>query len=164
MKVSSQEEYGLRCLLFMASQGPNANLSIPEISRAEGLSIPNVAKLMRLLRIGGFVRSLRGQAGGYTLSRPPEDITVGSVLDTLGGRLFGPRFCERHSGLSPVCAHNADCSLRSVWSTLQGVIGRVLNKMTLRDLMQSETQMQELMHIRVREMGDSATVPAGIVH
>jgi Rrf2 family protein len=160
MKLSSQEEYGLRCLLFMASQGPNANLSIPEISRAEGLSIPNVAKLMRMLRIGGFVRSLRGQSGGYTLTRLPGEITVGSVLDTLGGRLFGPRFCERHSGLSPVCAHNADCSLRSVWSTLQGMIERVLHKMTLQDLMQSEGEMKQFLSIRAAEARD----PAGIVH
>jgi Rrf2 family protein len=160
MKLSSQEEYGLRCLLFMASRGPSASLSIPEISRAEGLSIPNVAKLMRLLRLGGFVRSLRGQAGGYMLTRTPEEITVGSVLDTLGGRLFGPRFCERHAGLSPVCAHNADCSLRSVWSTLQDVIESVLQKMTLRDLMQSESAMKEFLHIRVQESKD----PARIVH
>jgi Rrf2 family protein len=160
MKLSSQEEYGLRCLLFMASQGPNANLSIPEISRAEGLSIPNVAKLMRILRIGGFVRSLRGQTGGYTLVRPPQEITVGAVLDTLGGRLFGPRFCERHAGLSPVCNHNTDCSLRSVWSTLQDVIERVLQKMTLQDLMHSEGEMRQLMHIRVQESKESA----GVLH
>lgn len=148
----------------MASQGPNANLSIPEISRAEGLSIPNVAKLMRILRIGGYVRSLRGQAGGYTLARAPEEITVGAVLSTLGGRLFGPRFCERHSGLSPVCTHNADCSLRSVWSTLQGVIERVLNNMTLRDLMQSEQEMLRFLQIRVQESAESASGPMVVAH
>lgn len=164
MKLSSQEEYGLRCLLYMASQGPNANLSIPEISRAEGLSIPNVAKLMRILRLSGFVRSLRGQAGGYTLTRAPEEITVGSVLNALGGRLFGPRFCERHSGLSPVCTHNADCSLRSVWSTLQGVVERVLNKMTLRDLMQSESEMMQFMHIRVKEGSEASPGPMAAAH
>ena len=65
MKLSAQEEYGLRCLLQMASRGNEASLSIPEISRAEGLSVPNVAKLMRLLRIAGFVKSVRGQSGGY---------------------------------------------------------------------------------------------------
>ena len=69
MKLSAQEEYGLRCLLYMARSGETKSHSIPEISRAEGLSVPNVAKLMRILRLGGLVASVRGQAGGYTLSR-----------------------------------------------------------------------------------------------
>ncbi len=161
MKLSSQEEYGLRCLLHMASQGPNASLSIPEISRAEGLSIPNVAKLMRLLRIGGFVRSARGQAGGYSLAQSPAEITVASVLDTLGGPLFNSRFCERHAGLSPVCTHNVDCSLRSVWGALQGMIEKVLKHTTLQDLLRSESEMTQLVSLRVSPNA-STPVPAAV--
>ena len=96
MKLSAQEEYGLRCLLQMASRGDGASLSIPEISRAEGLSVPNVAKLMRLLRIAGFVKSVRGQSGGYSLAKPSKTILVGDVLEALGGKLFGEKFCGRH--------------------------------------------------------------------
>ncbi|MBL8219782.1 MAG: Rrf2 family transcriptional regulator, partial [Bryobacterales bacterium] len=80
MKLSAQEEYGLRCLIHMARLQDGESLSIPEISRAEGLSIPNVAKLMRLLRLGGIVTSVRGQAGGYTLAQPADQISVGSVM------------------------------------------------------------------------------------
>ena len=69
MKLTSQEEYGLRCLLRIARQGEGGALTIPEISEAEGISSYYVAKLMRILRRGGFVTSARGQAGGYTLSR-----------------------------------------------------------------------------------------------
>lgn len=141
MKLSAQEEYGIRCLLHMAGKGTGASLSIPEISRAEGLSIPNVAKLMRLLRIGGFVASVRGQAGGYTLTRPPEQISVGSVLELLGGRLFGSNFCDRHSGLLPVCAHGEDCGLRSLWGALQKAIDGVLANLTLQDLLKPEREM-----------------------
>ena len=71
MKFSSQEEYGLRCLLRIARQGRKASLTIPEISEAEGLSSFYVAKLMRILRRAGLVKSARGQIGGYSLSRPP---------------------------------------------------------------------------------------------
>ena len=150
MKLSAQEEYGLRCLLHMAAKGDQASLSIPEISRAEGLSIPNVAKLMRILRIGGFVTSVRGQSGGYMLARPAHEITVSSILEALGGRMFGTTFCERHSGLSPVCTHMSDCALRSVWSSIQSVIEGVLGKTTLRDLLRPEQEMtrhiQEQIH------------------
>jgi len=54
MKFSAQEEYGLRCLLRIAySKSPNG-ITIPEISEIEKLSQANVAKLLRILRLGGF--------------------------------------------------------------------------------------------------------------
>lgn len=141
MKLSAQEEYGLRCLLHMARQPEGASSTIPEISRAERLSIPNVAKLMRLLRLSGFVASSRGQAGGYTLARPAGQITVGDVLSAMGGNLFGEGFCTRHAGLQPECTHNQDCSLRSIWSALQEVVAGVLGNTTLQDLLCSEQEM-----------------------
>lgn len=141
MKLSAQEEYGLRCLLHLARCGEGSSLTIPEISRAEGLSVPNVAKLMRLLRLGGLVQSARGQAGGYMLARPAREISVAAVLDLLGGPLFGPNFCERHSGKERVCTHSVDCSLRSLWSSVQIVLGEILEKTTLADLLCDEYAM-----------------------
>ncbi|MCX6623056.1 MAG: Rrf2 family transcriptional regulator [Acidobacteria bacterium] len=141
MKLSAQEEYGLRCLLFMAKKGAGESLSIPEISRAEGLSIPNVAKLMRLLRLGGFVQSARGQAGGYTLSRTPEQITVASVMELLGGTFFGAHFCERHSGVERTCAHTSDCPIRCLWSKINRMLQDVLGHTSLQDLLVSEQEL-----------------------
>ena len=134
MKFSAQEEYGLRCLLQIARVGPHGSLSIPEISRLEGLTAPHVAKLLMILRRGGFVQSTRGQAGGYTLARPPALIAVGEVLAALGGRLYDDEFCTRHSGQAHVCAHDIGCSIRSVWQVIQDSVDRVLAEMTLEDL------------------------------
>ena len=64
MKLSSQEEYGLRCLLQIARAGEGASRTIAEVSEREGISAPNVAKIMRLLRRAELVRSTRGKAGG----------------------------------------------------------------------------------------------------
>ncbi len=138
MKLSSQEEYGLRCLLRIARAEAGTSLTIPEISSAEGISEFYAAKLLRLLRRGGFVQSVRGKAGGYRLSRPPEEIAVGEVLALLGGRLFDPDFCETHAGVSSVCTHSVDCSMRSLWTAVQVVVDRVLNRTTLRELIQNE--------------------------
>jgi Rrf2 family protein len=145
MKLSAQEEYGLRCLIHMARLHDGESLSIPEISKAEGLSIPNVAKLMRLLRLGGIVTSVRGQAGGYTLGLPPDQISVGSVMDVLGGRFFSPKFCDRHSGLGKVCTHATDCALRVLWTTMQEVLDGVLRRVTLKDLLCGEHDMSRLL-------------------
>jgi len=119
MKLSAQEEYGLRCLLHIAGRGDQSAPTIPEISRAEGLSQPYVAKLLRVLRKGGFIKSVRGQAGGYTLSRPAEDISVGEVLALLGGRIFEAEFCNRYPGTNSICNHTVDCGVRSLWRAIQ---------------------------------------------
>ena len=142
MKVSAQEEYGLRCLLQMARNGTEDSLSIPDISRAEGLSIPNVAKLMRILRLGGLVKSIRGQAGGYNLARSADQITMDEVLRVLGGPLYGPHFCDRHTGIEDTCSHRGDCAVRPVWSKMQELMSAVLTRTTLQDLLKSESEMQ----------------------
>jgi Rrf2 family protein len=142
MKMSAQEEYGLRCLLRLGRGGPSASLTLAELGRSEGISLANVAKMMRLLRRGGFVTSTRGKEGGYTLARDPADIHVGEALAVLGGRLFDSRFCERHSGLESLCTNTTDCSIRSVWRTIQDAVDEVLGRMTLKDLLRTETEMK----------------------
>jgi len=141
MKLSSQEEYGLRCLLQVARHGPEGSITIPKIAGIEGLSIPHVAKLMRLLRRGGFVKSVRGQAGGYKLARTPDQINIGEVLAWMGGRLFEPSFCTMHSGMAELCTHSVDCSIRSLWQSVQHVVDQVLGKVTLADLLGGERQV-----------------------
>lgn len=141
MKLSAQEEYGVRCLLRLGREGEGASLTIAELSQREGISAPNVAKLMGVLRRGGYVTSTRGKEGGYTLARPAQDINLGAALAVLGGRLYDPAFCQRHSGVERLCTHMPDCSIRSVWRLVQGAVDQVLGRLSLRDLLCSEEQM-----------------------
>ncbi len=157
MKLSSQEEYGLRCLVRVGRADAGGSVTIPELARAEGISEPNVAKMMRILRRGGFVRSTRGQSGGYALSRPAPEIALGQVLATLGGRLYEPAFCDGHAGVELACTHMTDCSIRSVWRMVQHAVDQVLNKITLQDLLKSEPEMNALPELR-------ATLPTYLPH
>lgn len=141
MRMSSQEEYGLRCLLRVGREGTEGSVTIPELSKSEGISEPHVAKMMRILRANGFVRSTRGQAGGYTLARTADQIVVGHVLAALGGRLFDSDFCGTHAGVGSSCTHLVDCSIRSVWRTIQNAIDGVLARLTLKDLLRNEQEM-----------------------
>src|SRR5579863_146934 len=141
MKLSSQEEYGLRCLLRLAREREGDSLTIPEISQVEGISTHYVAKLMRVLRRGGLVTSARGQAGGYTLARPAREIVAGEALALLGGRLYEPRFCTEHSGSEKMCTNSVDCSIRSLWRAVQIVVDQVLARTTLGDLVSNEQEM-----------------------
>src|SRR5438132_13361076 len=121
MKISAQEEYGLRCLLRL-SQAEQQALTLPEIAAAEGLSTAYVAKLMAVLRDAGLIDSVRGRSGGYRLAQAPEDIGLGSLLLVLGEPLFDePGYCDRHAGISEDgCVHNkSTCSLKALWQTLE---------------------------------------------
>lgn len=159
MKLSAQEEYGLRCLLRVAAAGQGRSLTIPEIGRAEALSIPYVAKLMRVLRQGKFVKSVRGQSGGYALARTPADIRVGEVLGVLGGRLFEPGFCDQFPGLKRTCTHDIDCSIRSLWRAVQSAVDVALAGITLQDLLQKESAMNVRLSRFTSSCGFAGTVP-----
>lgn len=142
MKFSAQEEYGLRCLLRI---GKSKNgLTIPEISQLEGLSTANVGKLLRILRLGGFIESARGQNGGYKLVKQPNEIIIGDVLTVLGGKFYENDFCNDHSGAAPICANSIDCSVRSLLKTMQNMFDQVLSKITLRDMLGNEEEVKLL--------------------
>lgn len=152
MKVSAQEEYGLRCILQLvrhqrgASPGP---LTLGEIAREEGLTVPHVAKLIRSLRRAGLVRSVLGRTGGYTLSRGADRISVAEVLAALGGgRLYDTSYCDRHAGDLKVCTHMGDCSIRSLWGVLEDLLDRVLGRTMLSELISSEKSMHAVLDER----------------
>ncbi|MBN2371119.1 MAG: Rrf2 family transcriptional regulator [Vicinamibacteria bacterium] len=138
MKFSAQEEYGLRCLMQLARHGDDVSLTIPQLARLEGITSANAAKMMRMLRRTGFVKSTRGQAGGYALARPSDAIVIGDVLVSLGSPLFDDGFCDRHSGAKGPCAHIGDCSLRPLLRRVQDAVDQVMGRLTLRDLLHSE--------------------------
>jgi Rrf2 family protein len=142
MKFSAQEEYGIRCLIrigryYEKGIAPN----ITQISKDEQLSQHNVAKLLRVLRMGGILESERGQSGGYTLTRPPEEIPIIDVMSVLGGRLFDDEFCTNHSGVASICSHTIDCSVRSLWKVIQNAVDEVVSKLTLKDLLGQENEL-----------------------
>jgi Rrf2 family protein len=144
MKFSTQEEYGLRLLLRIAKSDSPNGLTIPELSEVEGLSSANTAKILRALRLAGFIESARGQTGGYKLNQPADKIVINDVLTALGGKLYESNFCDLHSGMENVCTNSIDCSIRSVWKTIQNVLDSVLSKFTLQDLLGKEEDVQAL--------------------
>lgn len=138
MKITAQEEYGLRLLIRIARCTDKEGMSIPQLSEAEGLTSHYVAKLTRILRMEGFINSTPGNKGGYVLSREASEININKVLKSLGGALYNKEFCESHSGALKLCTHSVDCSSRSLWQMTQFIIDRFLDKITLQDLVSTE--------------------------
>jgi Rrf2 family protein len=146
MKFSTQEEYGLRLLLRIGKDNSENGMTIPELSEQEGLSEANVAKILRILRLSGFVESSRGQTGGYKLTREAKEIKVGDVLTALGGKLYESSFCDLHSGVETICTNSIDCSIRSLWKTVQTMLDQLLSRISLQDLLGSEKQVEILVN------------------
>lgn len=138
MKITSQEEYGLRILLRIAKCPPEDGLSIAALSNVEGLSTAYVAKLTRMLRKAGYINSTPGNVGGYILARSAKEININQVLKTLGGSLFNEEFCGSFPGALKLCTHSLDCSVRSLWQMIQLSVDQLLDKISLFDLINSE--------------------------
>ena len=151
MKVSSQEEYGLRCMLQLARRQQSGDahpLTLAEVARDEGLTVAYVAKLVRRLRRAGLVRSVLGRSGGYTLARQASEISVLEILGALGGKLYTSDYCRRFSGERATCMHMGDCSIRSLWGIVEGLLDRVLGATMLKDLIGSEKRVGAILGSR----------------
>ena len=145
MKITAQEEYGLRILIRVARCREAAGMSIPQLSEAEGISQHYVAKLTRVLRMAGFINSTPGYKGGYVLARATSEIVIKDVLTALGGPLFDARFCNNHSGIMKLCTNSVDCSARSLWQMIQFTVNQLLEKVTLHELVSGEKESENIL-------------------
>src|SRR5665213_2778914 len=88
---------------------------------------------------------------GYILARPAELINVNEVLKILGGSLFEKSFCNDYSGILKLCTNSVDCSIRSLWQKIQVNIDQLLDNISLRDLISSETESDKMLNAIVEK-------------
>lgn len=163
MKLTSQQEFGLRCLLRLAREEEPANgeivntLPVNRIAEDEGLSTEYAGKLMGVLTRSGLVESVRGRNGGYRLARPAGQISLAESMAALGGKLFDGDTCERFRGDRHFCIHTDACTIRSVWTGLQFVLDQVLTRTTLQDMVDhSEEGMATWVQRHIAALVESA--------
>lgn len=145
MKISAQEEYGLRCLVQLASLKPDESLTLPQIAEREGISAANAGKLMWLLNKAGFVSATRGTKGGYSLARPSNDIYLNEVIKVLDENEID-KHCESYTGILDSCVHKGDCGIRPVIVGLHEIVEKALSQITLAQLVGTEAKVDERFH------------------
>ncbi len=145
MKISAQEEYGLRCLVQLATLRADESLTLPQIADREGISQANAGKLMWLLSKAGFVRSTRGTKGGYTLARPAETIFLSEVIKILDADEIG-QHCESYTGVLDSCVHKGDCGIRPVIVGLHEIVQEALSQINLAQLVGDEAKVDATFH------------------
>lgn len=146
MKLSAQEEYGLRCLLQLANAQRNGeSLTLSQIASQEGISSANAGKLMWILTKAGLVQSTRGIKGGYTLARPATDIRLNQVIRVLEGEP-AESHCKSYAGVLDVCVHTGDCGIRPVIIELHQIVDNALAEITLSQLLGTEANVDAILH------------------
>ena len=100
MRLSKQTEYGLRAVVQLARLYPRTFVQSRDLAQQEGMPTKFLEAILLILRRGGFLESKVGREGGYRLSRPPKEISVGEVVRRLEGRLSEKQI-RRASETSP---------------------------------------------------------------
>ena len=142
MKISAQEEYGLRCLVQLATLRADESLTLSQIAEREGISVANAGKLMWLLNKAGFVSATRGTKGGYTLARPSREIYLNEVIKILDADEVD-NHCESYKGVLEMCIHKGDCGIRPLIVGLHQIVNQALANITLAQLVGEERKVTE---------------------
>ena len=130
MKISAQEEYGLRCLVQLANLSIGDSLTLPQIAEREGISTANAGKLMWLLNKADFVTSTRGTKGGYSLARPAAEIKLNEIIKVLDEDVM-TKHCGSYTGVLDSCVHNGDCGIRPVIVGLHEIVENALSRIKI---------------------------------
>ncbi|HKR13577.1 MAG TPA: Rrf2 family transcriptional regulator [Pyrinomonadaceae bacterium] len=146
MKISAQEEYGLRCLLQLARAGTiGESLTLAQMAQLEGISQANAGKLLWILSKAGLVQSTRGIKGGYSLARPASEIRLNQVIRVLEGEP-AESHCKSYAGVLDACVHTGDCGIRPVIVELHQIVDNALADITLSQLLGSEANVDAALH------------------
>lgn len=134
MRITSSIEYATRLMVALGRQYGRATLSAEKLAASENVPSDYVNQLLLRLRRAGLVQSHRGTAGGYALSRPPAEVTLGQVVRAVEGKVF-ESVCEKYDGGKKDCHHQDGCGISPVWARLGDLIERYFDGITLTQLM-----------------------------
>ena len=90
--ISTRGRYALRVMIDLAKQPQDHYIPLKDIAERQGISKKYLEIIVRDLVNGKLVTGISGKGGGYRLSRKPEDIPVGEIIELTEGR-FGSVAC-----------------------------------------------------------------------
>jgi len=129
MKISAQEEFGLRCLVQLARLADGECLSLRQLAVLEGISVAYAGKLLWILNHAGLVHSTRGPKGGYCLARPATEIMLSEVIKILDEDVTS--HCQHYAGDLETCIHTGGCTIMPVVRGLSVLVQDALSCISL---------------------------------
>ncbi|HCX64530.1 MAG TPA: AsnC family transcriptional regulator [Eubacteriaceae bacterium] len=133
MKISTKGRYALEAMVDLAYNGEEKLVSLKHISQRINKSKNYLEQLFVALRKAEIVSSVRGAQGGYKLAKNAKDITAGEIVRAVEGELAVVHCIERNNCELP-CENEKNCSTQGLWIELKTEINRVLDSVTLDEL------------------------------
>lgn len=134
MKISTKGRYALRLMLDLATYNTGEPVSLKDISKRQEISEKYLEQIIAILNRAGYVRSIRGAKGGYTLTREPKDITVGMILRETEGDL-APVACVSDTAREE-CNRTSACVTYRIYKQLNDAINGVIDHITVADMLE----------------------------
>ena len=131
MKISTKGRYAIKLMLDLALYSKGQPVKIKEIAKRQGISEKYLEQIVATLNKAALVKSIRGSHGGYMLSEPPRNYTVGRILRTMEGNL-SPTDCVGANGWP--CENKATCVSLIIWQKLDEAINGVLEGMAAKSM------------------------------
>ena len=134
MRLSHLADYAVVLMTAAARRPAGARLSATELACETGVPLPTAQKLMGQLAGCGLLSSMRGAAGGFTLSRPPEEISLADIVEAVEGPI-AMTVCSGHDGPSD-CALDAHCRVKPHMGVVGNAVRGALGAVSLTELAQ----------------------------
>lgn len=132
MMISTKGRYALRVMIDLAEHQTDGYIPLKEIAQRQDISEKYLESILKSLVQKKFLTGLRGKGGGYRLTRPPEQYTVGSILRLTEGTL-APVACLEENALP--CDRVTECRTLPLWQGLFDLVNQYFDSITVADLM-----------------------------
>lgn len=137
MRVSTKGRYALRIMVDLAEHNTGEYIRLKDIAERQEITIKYMEQIMPMLTKAGYVKSYRGNNGGYMLARRPEDYTAGEILQVTEGSLAPISCIEDNPNL---CQRQESCATLSFWEGLWKVIREYVYSVKLSDLVHTDVE------------------------
>jgi len=144
VKFSTKTRYGIRAILEIALHGEAEGIYQKEIAQNQDISYKYLDQIINSLKVAGLVTKAGGRKSGYILTRDPSEITVYDIHNA-----FEPGICVIDClALNFSCEREKFCSLKGFWGELNNQIIDYFKSTTIKDLMEEQVKLDDLVHIQ----------------
>jgi len=138
--VSQKCQYAIRAVFELSKRHGEGPVKISEIAEAQAIPLRFLQVILNQLRHVGFVESRRGADGGYLLSRQPDRMTVGEIVQFIEGPLV-PVACMASRKAAGECSLYGRCVFTRMWERAAKATSDVYDRISFHDLVEDEIRM-----------------------
>lgn len=152
MRLSKRGEYGLRAMITLAEFATKSDspvmMQIKDISQREQISPKFLEQILLTLKNAGLLHSKMGVGGGYYLSRPASEITLGQIFRVLDGPVAPIKCVSQMAYESCGCPDEETCGLRLVMSDVRNAIASILDNTSLADVTKRQAGLHNMSNVK----------------